>query len=83
MNTESHRPKDGPDEPRVAVRSTLVPRPVGWIAAGILIGLLLTIPLRFTPVETWIAGLIERAPEATEPASELWTCPMHPDVIQS
>jgi Cu(I)/Ag(I) efflux system membrane fusion protein/cobalt-zinc-cadmium efflux system membrane fusion protein len=83
MNTESHRPEHGPDEPTAAARRTLLPRPVGWVAAGILIGLLLTIPLRFAPVETWIAGLIQRAPEATEPAAELWTCPMHPDVIQS
>ncbi|HSL18633.1 MAG TPA: efflux RND transporter periplasmic adaptor subunit [Methylomirabilota bacterium] len=83
MTNDMQPPSNDNLDPAVPSRRPLVPRPVGWVLVGVLVGLLLAIPLRFTPVETWVADLIGSEPRTSEPDAELWTCPMHPDVIRS
>jgi RND family efflux transporter MFP subunit len=83
MSNDTQPPSNDSLEPAVPARRPLVPRPVGWVLVGVLVGLLLAIPLRFTPVETWVADLTGSEPRTSEPDAGLWTCPMHPDVIRS
>jgi len=54
---------------------------VGWIATGFLLAVfLLADPLGFHPVDEWLAGVGKSGDKAED--TELWTCGMHPNVIQ-
>lgn len=68
------------DTPR---RSRLAP--VAWLLAGfVLAGLLLVDPLGLLPVDEWLRGELAPAADAGKEAPEggLWTCSMHPNVIE-
>jgi Cu(I)/Ag(I) efflux system membrane fusion protein len=60
---------------------------LGWLLGGAILAILLIVdPLRLHPVDDWLHGLVGRAQGAAETAPaearQLWTCGMHPDVIQ-
>ncbi len=53
---------------------------LGWLAAGFLLAVALLVdPLRLHPLNEWLLGA---AGPAAESESGLWTCGMHPHVIQ-
>lgn len=55
-------------------------RPVWWIAVGLVVGLLVGVLLTLTPFAAWIGG--SGAETVAAERDELWTCPMHPEVLQ-
>ncbi|MCP4660755.1 MAG: efflux RND transporter periplasmic adaptor subunit, partial [bacterium] len=59
---------------------------LGWLAAGFLLAVLLFVdPLGLHPLDEWVAG-VGSAPEISDADAgqdQLWTCGMHPDVIQN
>jgi len=59
--------------------------PVVWLLVGfVLAGLLFVDPLGLLPFDEWLRGRVEMAGSAAEelPEGTLWTCGMHPNVIQ-
>lgn len=61
---------------------------LGWLVGGALLAVLLIAdPLGLHPVDGWLHGIVGRwhgAPDlvSSEAPKQLWTCGMHPQVIQ-
>lgn len=61
---------------------------LGWLLGGALLAVLLIAdPLGLHPLDSWLHGIVGRwhgAPDlaSTEAPKQLWTCGMHPQVIQ-
>jgi len=78
---------DSSDSPTSRSGLSLIPKPVWWIGALILVVLLAAVPLKLHPIDTWIHGLFGHTPEgevsnAADHDHQLWTCSMHPQVIE-
>ena len=57
---------------------------LGWMAAGLAAALLFLDPWGLHPVDDWLRSAPGPAMDeaASAPAEELWTCPMHPHVLE-
>jgi Cu(I)/Ag(I) efflux system membrane fusion protein/cobalt-zinc-cadmium efflux system membrane fusion protein len=69
-------------------RSSTAGRSLLMVGLGVVLGLVLAVPLGFSPAGGWIRGLLSANGEhvhevaAGAEAGQLWTCGMHPQVMQ-
>lgn len=62
----------------------VVPRPIWWMALGALIVILIAVPLGLQPFAGWIhqsLGHSDSHQTSDSGGADLWTCPMHPDIL--
>jgi Cu(I)/Ag(I) efflux system membrane fusion protein len=68
-------------------RLSFVPKPVWWISLVVVVVVLLAVPLHIHPPDTWTHGLLGHkekivAEHAGAQEKQLWTCAMHPQIIE-
>ena len=64
-----------------------VPPPVQWAVVAVVVGFIALDPLALHSVDDWLRGLggsgsVAHESHAEQDAAELWTCPMHPEVLR-
>jgi RND family efflux transporter MFP subunit len=71
----------------VRKRSNFVPKPVWWTGLAVVVVVLLAITLHIHPLDTWMHRLLGHQEEMTAARAgneekQLWTCAMHPQIIE-
>ena len=79
--------EDDSREKSMKNRLSFVPKPVWWLGVIVVAVLLLAVPLHIHPIDTWIHELLHHedmvaADGGESPQGQLWTCSMHPQVLE-
>lgn len=83
----TQQPQQPTREKSMSNRLSLVPKPVWWIGVAVVAVALLAVPLHIHPLDGWIHQLLGHEDElavadSEAPSGQLWTCGMHPQVIE-